>query len=61
MSGIEDLYEQLIVPLGHSAKEWNDEIVTVYEATRDRLIAELHVIGLILGDGAIDWHKLVQC
>ncbi len=60
ISGSETLYEELIVPLGHGAKEWNDQIRGIYEATRTRLIEELHAAGLILKDGSVHWRKLVQ-
>lgn len=60
ISGADNLYEELIVPLGHRAKEWNEEILALYTATRTRLVGELHAAGLTLDDGSINWQKLVQ-
>ena len=60
ISGMDNLYEEIIIPLGHRTKEWNDQIRVVYEATRFRLIKELHTAGLMLGDGTVNWRKLVQ-
>lgn len=60
ISGKDDLYEEIIIPLGHSAKEWNEKIRAVYEATRARLVNELTAEGVILTDGTVNWQKLVQ-
>ena len=60
ISGSESLYEDLIIPLGHRAAEWNAEFAAIYEATRERLIEEMLPASLILPDGSIDWQRLVQ-
>jgi len=60
ISGEENLYEELVIPLGHGAKTWNEQILSIYEATRHRLITELHAAGLTLTDGSVNWQKLVQ-
>ncbi len=60
ISGSDTLYVELIVPLGHTAKEWNGQIRNAYNATRVRLVGELTSAGLIRPDGQIDWTKLVR-
>lgn len=60
ISGDENLYQKLIIPLGHGAKEWNDQILEIYRAAHDRLVNEVHVAGLTLEDGSLDWQKIVQ-
>lgn len=60
ISGDDALYEELIVPLGHGAKDWNDTIRGVYDAAHAKLVAELHSGGFIEKDGAVDWRKLIQ-
>jgi hypothetical protein len=60
ISGSDTLYVELIVPLGHTAKEWNERIRSAYNKTRVRLVGELRIAGLVLPNGQIDWEKLVK-
>ena len=60
ISGMENLYEDIIIPLGYNAKAWNDQIASEYETACIRLINELNAKGLTLEDGSIDWRKLIQ-
>lgn len=60
ISGDDELYEFLIVPLGHRAKEWNEEVHAVYEAARTRLVGELESGGFTFADGSLNWQELVR-
>lgn len=58
MSGNKDLYIQIIEPLGHKAKEKNDEFLTEY--ARILNIFEAEFLKDYCSDGLIDWPKLVK-
>jgi Type II restriction endonuclease EcoO109I len=60
ISGSDTLYEDLIIPISHSAKEWNEKIRKLYAGTRKRLCDEFVKKSLVSSDGSIDWKKLVQ-
>ncbi len=60
ISGSDTLYVDLIVPLGHTAKEWNERIYSAYNETRARLVEELRNAGLILPEGQVNWRELVK-
>ena len=60
ISGIEDLYELLVVPLGHGSEEWKRQVWDLYERTRTRLIGELEAASLTQADGSVNWSGLVQ-
>ena len=60
ISGSDVLYVELIVPLGHTAKEWNERIRDAYNKARVRLVGELRDAGLILSEDQINWKKLVE-
>lgn len=58
ISGNENLYTEIIEPIGHRAKEHNDN----FRKQRDRLITSFtgQFINDFCVDGAIDWVKLVE-
>jgi hypothetical protein len=58
ISGNENLYIEIIEPLGHQAKQKNDEFITTYARIINRFTAEL--IADFCEDGLITWSKLVQ-
>ncbi len=59
ISGMENLYIDLIVPLGHNARKWNDAYETKYEAVLSRMIADFRA-KFCLPNGSIDWEKIVR-
>lgn len=59
ISGMENLYLDLIIPLGHSAKAWNDDYHRRYEEVLDRLIDDFKT-KFCEEDGTIDWEKIVR-
>ncbi|HVT55443.1 MAG TPA: PmeII family type II restriction endonuclease, partial [Xanthobacteraceae bacterium] len=60
ISGDPDLYEELIEPLEHGAKEGNKKFKSEYGKTFRRLVADFHAQGLAKEDGSINWRRLVQ-
>jgi len=60
ISGDPNLYEELIEPLEHSAKQRSDEFKREYEKTFCRLVSEFRAANLAKEDGTINWRKLVQ-
>ncbi|MCC7358019.1 MAG: cytosolic protein [Anaerolineales bacterium] len=59
LSGNPDLYLDIIEPLGHKAKERNDEFAQEYAKLQTRLTLEF-ARDFCETDGAINWNKLVQ-
>jgi hypothetical protein len=58
IGGNENIYTDIIEPLGHKAKERNDDYVAKYSQMVNRFTREF--MELFCGhDGAIDWNKLV--
>lgn len=59
ISGIDDLYKTLILPLGHEAKKHNDNYVNSLQKIENKMIAEF--IGkYCFQNGAINWEKIVE-
>lgn len=59
ISGNEDLYTELIVPLGHKAKERNDDFLSSYAQMLNKFVRDF-AVGFCSEAGAIDWQKLVE-
>ncbi|MCK5743749.1 MAG: cytosolic protein [Caldisericia bacterium] len=59
ISGDEDLYTKLIEPLGHKAKEKNDNFNQEYSKTINKFSREL-LNKFCLITGVIDWEKLLE-
>lgn len=59
ISGDRELYTRIIEPLGHNAKQRNDDFVAKYGAVVNRFTLEF-TEQFCDADGAIDWNKLVQ-
>jgi len=58
ISGEQDLYMDIIEPIGHRAKEFNDEFHTKRANPMNRMVREF-TERFCLADGAIDWPKIV--
>ena len=59
ISGGEEIYQALIEPLGHTAKERNEEFAEAYAKAQTRFTVKF-VDGFCLSDGGIDWAKLLK-
>lgn len=59
VSGERDLYTQIIEPLGHKAREKNDEFMQSYSQMINKFTREFST-EYCNNDGVIDWVKLVQ-
>lgn len=59
ISGDENLYTSIIEPLGHRARERNDEFFVEYGKVRNRFDKQF-IDEFCTPDGAIDWGKLVS-
>jgi hypothetical protein len=59
ISGEQDLYMDIIEPIGHRAKEFNDEFNTKRANAMNRMVREF-TERFCLADGAIDWPKIVS-
>jgi len=59
ISGDSDLFTEIIEPLGHRAKERNDEFTTSYSHMINKFTREFAGT-FCKDDGAIDWVKLVR-
>ncbi|TZF86123.1 cytosolic protein (plasmid) [Pedobacter sp. BS3] len=59
ISGDHELYTKIIEPLGHQAKERNDEFIISYSKMINRFTKEF-ADTFCLTDGSIDWDKLVR-
>jgi hypothetical protein len=58
LSGDADLYRRIIVPIGHKAKERNEEFALQYAKVLNRF-TEQFIADFCVGDGSIDWDKLL--
>lgn len=58
ISGDADLYLKIIAPLGHQAKERNDDFILSYSKMINKFTKEFANI-FCKSDGSIDWEKLV--
>ncbi|KGN78207.1 cytosolic protein [Porphyromonas gulae] len=59
ISGDKDLYTKIIEPLGHKAKQKNEEFINSYTKTINKFTKEF-TKEFCKEDGDIDWEKLVQ-
>lgn len=59
ISGDSNLYTELIEPLGHQAKERNDDFLQSYSQMINKFTKEF-TIDFCDDNGAIDWEKLVK-
>jgi len=58
ISGSNDLYTDIVEPLGHQAKLRNDEFLQAYAVIVNKFTQEF--ISKFCDDGAINWKRLVQ-
>ena len=58
LSGDTDLYRRIIVPIGHKAKERNEEFAGEYAKVLNRF-TEQFIGDFCNADGSIDWDKLL--
>jgi len=58
ISGDAELYRRIITPIGHRAKERNDEFATAFARVVNQFTKEL-LVDFCKPDGAIDWEKLL--
>jgi hypothetical protein len=58
ISGDKTMYQEIIEPLGHKAKERNEAFVKEYHKVENRFTAEF-IRDFCTTDGAIDWNKIV--
>jgi hypothetical protein len=58
ISGSENLYLEVIEPIGYKAKERNDAFQKQYSALLNRFTAQF-ISDFCKSDGSIDWGKLV--
>ena len=58
ISGEPDLYMDIIEPIGHRAKEFNDEFYTKRANAMNRMVREF-TEQFCKADGSIDWAKIV--
>lgn len=59
VSGSEDLYIQIIEPLGHRAKEMNDNFMEAYAQVVNRFTKQF-INEFCHANGAINWEKVVR-
>jgi hypothetical protein len=59
ISGEQELYKKIIVPLGKNAKKSNDEFNESYEAKINLFVAEF-IKDFCTIDGSIDWNNLLE-
>ncbi len=59
ISGDSELYTKIIEPLGHKAKDRNDDFIISYSQTINKFTKEF-ADTFCLNNGAIDWDKLVR-
>lgn len=59
VSGDENLYTKIIEPLGHQAKEKNDEFILSYSKMINVFTKEF-ADNFCMKDGSIDWERLVK-
>lgn len=59
ISGETDLYTEIVEPLGHNAREKNDEFINSYSQMINKFTIEFS-LEFCRSDGSIDWRKLVE-
>ena len=59
ISGDNELYTKIIEPLGHKAKERNDDFIASYSKMINKFTKEF-AVEFCKEDGEIDWEKLVR-
>lgn len=59
ISGNNDLYTEIIEPLGHQSKERNDEFITSYSSMINKFTRDF-IQDFCKSNGAIDWKKFVE-
>ena len=59
ISGSESLYKDIVEPLGHKAKERNDEFLQSYAKVVNKFTKEFSN-EFCRDDGSIDWGKIVE-
>jgi hypothetical protein len=59
ISGDDQLYKKIIVPLGYNAREKNDEFNQKYNALLSRMQRDF-LVTFCLEDGSINWDKIVE-
>ncbi len=59
ISGNEDLYTEIIQPIGHKSKERNEEFIQSYSRMLNQFTKDF-IQGFCEENGDIDWHKLVK-
>lgn len=59
ISGDDELYKKLIIPLGYNAKARNDEFNQKYTSLLSRMQRDF-LNSFCLEDGLIDWDKIVE-
>lgn len=59
VSGDENLYTKIIEPLGHQAKEKNDEFILSYSKMINVFTKEF-ADNFCMNDGSINWERLVK-
>lgn len=59
ISGEQDLYLKIIEPLGHQAKERNDDFMKSYSQMVNKFTGEFFIT-FCNADGSINWNKIVE-
>lgn len=59
ISGDEELYREIVEPLGKNARTKNDEFYESYSKVINLFTTEFSK-DFCLNDGSIDWHKIVK-
>jgi hypothetical protein len=59
ISGDSELFTKIVEPLGHNAKERNDDFIRSYSQMINKFTGEF-MDTFCLDDGSIDWEKLVR-
>ncbi len=59
ISGDPEIYKELIEPLGHKAKEKNEQFLETYPKVLNKFVLEF-IQDYCLGDGSINWPKIVE-
>lgn len=59
ISNEENLYKDLIVPIGYKAKEKNEEFINSYSKILNKFTLEF-TESFCMNDGSIDWNKLME-
>lgn len=59
ISGDPEIYKELIEPLGHKAKEKNEQFLETYPKVLNKFVLEF-IQDYCLGDGSINWPKIIE-